>query len=114
MGPHDLIQAFSRTNRIFDKNKTYGQIVTFQAPKLFKKCVDDAVRLYSAGSTEKAIMSEWNEIEPAFRKALSALRVCARTPSEIANMSLKEKKIFAKVFQLLLCHIFQACCHHIL
>ena len=36
MGPHDLIQAFSRTNRIFDKNKTYGQIVTFQAPKLFK------------------------------------------------------------------------------
>lgn len=24
MGPHDLIQAFSRTNRIFDKNKTYG------------------------------------------------------------------------------------------
>ena len=34
MGPHDLIQAFSRTNRIFDKNKTYGQIVTFQAPKV--------------------------------------------------------------------------------
>ena len=28
MGPHDLIQAFSRTNRIFDKNKAYGQIVT--------------------------------------------------------------------------------------
>ena len=61
--------------------------------------MDDAVRLYSAGSTEKAIMSEWNEIEPAFRKALSALRVCARTPSEIANMSVKEKKIFAKIFQ---------------
>lgn len=30
MGPHDLIQTFSRTNRIFDKNKTYGQIVTFR------------------------------------------------------------------------------------
>lgn len=24
MGPHDLIQAFSRTNRIYDKNKVYG------------------------------------------------------------------------------------------
>lgn len=36
MGPHDLIQAFSRTNRIYDKNKTYGQIVTFQAPELFQ------------------------------------------------------------------------------
>ncbi len=53
MGPHDLIQAFSRTNRIFDRNKTYGQIVTFQAPKLFRKSVDDAVKLYSAGSTGK-------------------------------------------------------------
>ena len=43
MGPHDLIQAFSRTNRIYDPQKTYGQIVTFQAPVLFKKCVDGAV-----------------------------------------------------------------------
>ena len=50
MGPHDLIQAFSRTNRIYDTNKTYGQIVTFQAPMLFKKCVDNAVKLYSAGA----------------------------------------------------------------
>ena len=99
MGPHDLIQAFSRTNRIFDKNKTYGQIVTFQAPKLFKESVDNAVKLYSAGSTGIAIVAEWTEIEPAFRKALSALRVCAKSPSEIPEMSMKEKKIFAKMFQ---------------
>ena len=99
MGPHDLIQAFSRTNRIFDKNKAYGQIVTFQAPKLFKKCVDDAVKLYSAGGTNSSILAEWDEIEPAFRKTLAALRVSAETPSEIPNMSLKEKKIFAKMFQ---------------
>ena len=99
MGPHDLIQAFSRTNRIFDKNKAYGQIVTFQAPKLFKKSVDDAVKLYSAGSTGIALLAEWDEVEPAFRKALSALRVCAEKPEEIPNMSLKEKKIFAKMFQ---------------
>lgn len=99
MGPHDLIQAFSRTNRIYDKNKAYGQIVTFQAPKLFKKCVDEAVKLYSAGGTKDALLAEWDEIEPAFRKALSALRVSAETPSEIPGMSLKEKKIFAKIFQ---------------
>ena len=99
MGPHDLIQAFSRTNRIYDKHKRYGQIVTFQAPRLFKKCVDDAVKLYSAGGTKDAIPAEWDEIEPAFRKALAALRVSAQTPSEIPGMSLKEKKIFAKIFQ---------------
>ena len=99
MGPHDLIQAFSRTNRIYDTNKTYGQIVTFQAPKLFKKCVDNAVKLYSAGSTEIALLAEWDEVEPAFRKALSALKICADKPSDIPGMSMKEKKIFAKMFQ---------------
>lgn len=99
MGPHDLIQAFSRTNRIYDTNKTYGQIVTFQAPKIFKKCVDNAVKLYSAGSTETALLAEWDEVEPAFRKALSALKICADKPSDIPGMSMKEKKIFAKMFQ---------------
>ena len=99
MGPHDLIQAFSRTNRIYNKNKTYGQIVTFQAPLLFKKSVDDAVKLYSAGSTKEVLVAEWEEVEPAFRKALKALRIAAETPSEVKNMSLKEKKIFVKMFQ---------------
>lgn len=99
MGAHDLIQAFSRTNRIFDKNKAYGQIVTFQAPKLFKASVDEAVKLYSAGGTSVSILAEWNEVEPAFRKALAALRVSAKTQEEIPGMSLKEKKIFAKMFQ---------------
>lgn len=99
MGPHDLIQAFSRTNRIYDKNKAYGQIVTFQAPVLFKKCVDDAVKLYSAGGTKEALLAEWDEVEPAFKKALAALRVSAQTPSEVPGMSLKEKKMFVKIFQ---------------
>ena len=99
MGPHDLIQAFSRTNRIFDKNKTYGQIFTFQAPVLFKEAVDNAVKLYSAGGTKEALMAEWNEVEPAFRKALAALRVSAEKPEVIPTLSLNEKKIFAKMFQ---------------
>ena len=99
MGPHDLIQAFSRTNRIFDKNKVYGQIVTFQAPVLFKECVDNAVKLYSAGSTEVALLAEWDKVEPAFKRALSALKAVAETPDEETDMSLKELKVFAKAFQ---------------
>lgn len=99
MGPHDLIQAFSRTNRIYDRMKVYGQIVTFQAPVLFKQSVDKAVKLYSAGSTGKVMVSEWYEIEPAFRKALAALRVCAEKPSDVAIMSIKELRIFVKIFQ---------------
>lgn len=99
MGPHDLIQAFSRTNRIFDKNKTYGQIVTFQAPKLFKESVDNAVKLYSAGGTNDSILAEWDEVEKAFRTALKALRIAAGAPTAIPVMSLAEKKVFAKIFQ---------------
>lgn len=99
MGPHDSIQAFSRTNRIFDKNKAFGQIVTFQAPVLFKECVDNAVKLYSAGGTKESVLAEWNVVEPAFKKALSALRVSAEKPEDIASMSEKEKKIFVKIFQ---------------
>ena len=99
MGPHDLIQAFSRTNRILDKCKTYGQIVTFQAPKLFKDRVDEAVKLYSAGGTKEALLAEWEEIEPAFKKALAALRVAAETPSDVPGLSRKEKEVFVKMFQ---------------
>jgi type I restriction enzyme R subunit len=99
MGPHDLIQAFSRTNRIFDRNKAYGQIVTFQAPVLFKKSVDDAVRLYSAGGTKGALVADWDETEQEFKKALAGLRVCAPKPSDVPNLSKEEKKIFVKIFQ---------------
>ena len=99
MGPHDLIQAFSRTNRIMDKMKAYGQIVTFQAPTLFKQSVDKAIKLYSAGSTKETTFGEWDEIEPAFRKSLAALRICAEKPSDVVNMSDKELRIFVKMFQ---------------
>ena len=99
MGPHDLIQAFSRTNRIYDKNKAYGQIVTFQAPHLFKECVDNAVKLYSAGGTKEALMAEWDEVEPAFQKALGALRLAAETPGVVPGLSKREKEIYVKMFQ---------------
>ena len=99
MGPHDLIQAFSRTNRIFDKNKAYGQIVTFQAPVHFKEEVDTAIKLYSAGGATDSIKNEWEDVELAFKKALAALRVAAPTPADIPEMTKKTKKLFVKIFQ---------------
>ncbi|MFD1259040.1 type I restriction endonuclease subunit R [Entomomonas asaccharolytica] len=41
---HGLIQAFSRTNRILDANKTQGNIVCFRN---LKKATDDAITLFS-------------------------------------------------------------------
>ena len=39
----------------------------------------------------------WNR---HFEKLLSALRVAAETPAEVSTMSIKEKKVFAKIFQM--------------
>ena len=52
----------------------------FLHPVLFKECVDNAVKLYSAGSTEVALLAEWDKVEPAFKRALSALKAVAETP----------------------------------
>lgn len=45
MAPQNLIQAFSRTNRIFDKSKRYGMIVIFQRSAQFQTAVDGALLL---------------------------------------------------------------------
>lgn len=52
-----LIQAYSRTNRIFGSNKEFGTIVNFQYPRLTKETVETALKLYgSGGSSSKAIV----------------------------------------------------------
>ena len=99
MQPHDIIQALSRTNRLFDKRKKYGQIVTFQAPKLFKTAVDDALKLFSAGGIGEALAGDWDETESSFIVALADLRALVPTPSDVVSLSKKEKKRFAKFFQ---------------
>ena len=55
-----LIQAYSRTNRIFGKNKEFGTIVNFQYPRLTKQTVETALKLYgSGGSNSKAIVDTY-------------------------------------------------------
>lgn len=53
--------------------------------------MDNAVKLYSAGSTEKALVAEWEEIEPA-SEGVGALKVSAETPEKVTPMSIKRKK----------------------
>ena len=59
MRPQDLIQAFSRTNRIFDSKKRYGHIITFQRPEAFKEAVDNALKLYSNGGENDVTAPDW-------------------------------------------------------
>ncbi|QUH31150.1 type I restriction endonuclease subunit R [Vallitalea guaymasensis] len=55
-----LIQAYSRTNRVFGKNKEFGTIVNFQYPRLTKQTVETALKLYgSGGSSSRAIVDTY-------------------------------------------------------
>ena len=83
MQPQDLIQAFSRTNRIFDSSKTYGHIITFQKPLAFKEAVDNALKLYSNGGENDVLAPSWEEEKRNF------LRSCSDFQNLIANEPLK-------------------------
>lgn len=99
MHPHDIIQAFSRTNRLFDQQKQAGQIVTFQSPHKFKKAVDAALILYSAGGEASVLAPDWDTVYEEFRKALAYVRITAATPDMIPTLSKEGKLRFAKAFQ---------------
>ena len=69
MRPQDLIQSFSRTNRIFDDKKHFGHIITFQRPQAFKEAVDNALKLYSNGGENEVLAPSWEEEKRNFLKA---------------------------------------------
>ncbi|AYW44754.1 type I restriction endonuclease subunit R [Tetragenococcus koreensis] len=101
MQPHDLIQAFSRTNRLFDKSKKYGQIVTFQKPKIFEQEVKDALVLYSNGGENEVLAPSWEEAQEAFVTAIEEMHEIVSLPEEVDNLNEAELKKFIKAFQKL-------------
>ncbi|GEQ38506.1 type I restriction-modification system restriction subunit R [Tetragenococcus halophilus] len=101
MQPHDLIQAFSRTNRLFDKNKKYGQIVTFQKPKIFEEEVKNALILYSNGGETEVLAPSWEEATDNFIVAIEEMREIVSSPAEVENLNEAELKKFIKAYQKL-------------
>ena len=99
MSPQGLIQAFSRTNRLFDTNKEYGQIVTFRSPKEYKKKINDALILYSKGGFGKAIAEDWDTVLENFNLSLKTIRTFAPTPADALNLSKKQMKTFVRLFR---------------
>ncbi|MDE7176481.1 MAG: HsdR family type I site-specific deoxyribonuclease [Lachnospiraceae bacterium] len=101
MAPQNIIQAFSRTNRLFDNNKQYGQIVTFQAPKEYKDAINTALRLYSRGGDGNPIAEDWDDVKASFSISLKTIRNLAQTSADIAGLSRKQKKAFVHLFRAL-------------
>jgi type I restriction enzyme R subunit len=52
---HGLIQAYSRTNRIYDSTKTFGNIVTFRD---LEKATIDAITLFGDKNTRNVILEK--------------------------------------------------------
>ena len=103
MQPQDLIQAFSRTNRIFDSSKSYGHIITFQKPLAFKEAVDSALKLYSNGGENEVLAPSWEEEKRNFLRSCSDFKNLATDDYvnglELEQVSTPELRKLAKTYQ---------------
>ena len=96
----DLIQAFSRTNRIFDRDKRYGQIVTYQYPKKYKESINGALMLYTEGSEKQALAPTWDESILEFNNAeKKIIKYQGDHGIPITEAPLEDQKRFLKEYQ---------------
>lgn len=94
-----LIQAYSRTNRLFGKQKEFGTIINFQYPAITKKCVEDALKLYgSGGKSSKVLVDTYVVAAAKFRNLVEAMVDTLRDPSQWQSLETmpKEKEAFIK------------------
>ena len=103
---HGLIQAYSRTNRIYDTTKTFGNIVTFRD---LEKATIDAITLFGDKNTKNVVLEKsYKEYMEGFsdiatgearRGYLDVVRELEqRFPDPDEIVTEKDKKEFAKLF----------------
>ncbi len=103
---HGLIQAYSRTNRIYDATKTFGNIVTFRD---LEKATIDAITLFGDKNTKNVVLEKsykeymegftdlvTGQARRGFMEVVSELEQRFPNPDEIELE--KDKKDFAKLF----------------
>ena len=103
---HGLIQAFSRTNRIYDSTKTFGNIVTFRD---LEKATIDAITLFGDKNTRNVLLEKsYNEYMQGFTDAATSEArrgyinivedLSLRFPNVEDIITEKDKKEFVKLF----------------
>ena len=81
---HGLIQAYSRTNRIFTEDKSHGNIVSFRN---LKPATDEAIGLFSdANARETILLAPYGDYAEDFRNALETLRAITPTPASVDDL----------------------------
>ena len=95
---HGLLQAFSRTNRIYNKRKSQGNIVCFTN---LKENVDDSIALFSdPEAMEDIIMPPYETIVKWFNQDLERLFKLVKTADEAMELqSENDKKSFVLIFR---------------
>lgn len=87
---HNLLQAFSRTNRVQKSTKPYGNIVCYRN---LKKNTDDAIRLFSqTGNTETVLMKSYEYYLKSFKAELTKLYKLAKTPEDVDSLKSEDDK----------------------
>ena len=103
---HGLMQAYSRTNRIYDATKTFGNIVTFRD---LEKPTVDAITLFGDKNTKNVVLEKsykeymegftdivTGEARRGFMEVVSELE--QRFPDPLSIEKESDKKAFTKLF----------------
>lgn len=95
---HDLIQAYSRTNRIEKSTKPYGNIVCYRN---LKKRTDEAICLFSqTNNADTVLMESYEYYLEKFKEQLEVLFNIAKTPEDVGLLEREEdKKEFIVAFR---------------
>ncbi|OCG76304.1 deoxyribonuclease HsdR [Gilliamella sp. Nev6-6] len=99
----NLIQAYSRTNRVFGSSKEFGTIVNFQTPRLTEQMVNQALELYgSGGSSSKAIVETYATAVRILANDLEQLVLTLADPTQWQLIQHDHKKLteFSKAFKV--------------
>jgi len=98
---HGLIQAFSRTNRILDKNKTQGNIVCFRN---LKDRTDEAITLFSnKEAIDEIIVEPYETYVEQFNEAVQKLLEIAPKVDAVDSLYTEENKLqFILAFRTLM------------
>ncbi|WP_411842445.1 type I restriction endonuclease subunit R [Salinicoccus sp. HZC-1] len=92
---HELIQSYSRTNRVEKQTKPYGNIVVYRN---LKKETDEAIQLFSqTDSTDTVLSKSYGEYLNNFKSALDEMY---RTAPEPKDVQLLEDEEIIKSFIL--------------
>lgn len=98
---HGLIQAYSRTNRILNEQKSQGNIVVFRN---LKKATDQAITLFSnKEAIDVIIMEPYEDYAEKFNEAFINLLQIAPTVNSVNDLVSEEDELeFIKAFRELM------------